>query len=221
MNLRNAILDILTGAAALSAVAMVGITLHRNASPRTQATSMTPPRKVTNASLYAASGHRIGPSNARVTLVEFGDFQCPACGVFYQTMKKVQATHPKDVAIVFRHFPLTYHQHAYPAARASECAARQGRFSEMYEVLYSHQSALGTKPLNEFAIDANVSDTAAFGRCVSQNERMAEIDSDIETGRKLGVSATPGILINDLLYSGALTEATIEKLVMERLSAHN
>jgi hypothetical protein len=74
------------------------------------------------------AGHRIGPASAKLTIVEFGDFECPACGEFEHTLQQVRRAYPKDVAVVFRHWPLPYHKLAYPAARAAECAADQGRF---------------------------------------------------------------------------------------------
>jgi protein-disulfide isomerase len=221
MRLRSAILDVLTGAAALSAIAMVALTLHQGTGVSQQRRSSPEPRKIANADSYSRSGHRIGPRGARFTIVEFGDFQCPACGAFYQTMKKMQAGHPADIAIVFRHYPLSYHRQAYAAARAAECAGRQGKFDEMYNALYTQQAALATKTFADFAIDAHVSDTASFNQCVSQTDQVPAIDDDVEAARKLGVSATPGILINDLLYTGALTETTLEGLLKRQLGTHN
>lgn len=221
MNLRAIVLDLLTATATLSAVAMVGITLHRNQVQPPAARILPESRTIADAASYAKSGHRIGPSNARVTVVEFGDFQCPACGFFYKTMQQIQANYPRDVAVVFRHFPLPYHREAYAAARAAECAARQGRFVEMYNELYKQQASLGSRSLDEFATTAKIPNLAQFDRCIAENDRLPEIDSDIEVARKLGVAATPGILIADQLYSGAPPADVIEKLVKESLAKHH
>lgn len=83
----------------------------------------------------AADGHRIGPWEAAVTILEWGDYECPFCRRLDPGIRAVLREHPRSVALVYRHFPMSYHEHAYRAARLAECAAALGRFAEAHEAL--------------------------------------------------------------------------------------
>ncbi len=80
--------------------------------------------------------HVIGATNGKITLVEFSDFECPYCGRFYSTVKQIEKDYANDVTIVFKNFPLSFHQYAKPAAVAAECAGEQGKFWEMHDKLF-------------------------------------------------------------------------------------
>ena len=92
--------------------------------------------------------HVEGSPQARYTLVEYGDYECPACGSLFQTIRQLHAKFGADVRLVFRHYPLSgIHPHAEKAAEAAEAAAAQGRFWEMHDLLFEHQDALRTRDL--------------------------------------------------------------------------
>jgi protein-disulfide isomerase len=168
-------------------------------------------------SSYAAQGQRAGPADAPVTVVVFSDFQCPACASLAERMKEVRARHPGQVAMVFRHFPLPNHAAAVPAARASECAAAQGRFEALHDLFFAQQDSLGTKPWARFAREAGVADLAAFGRCMQGRDADAAVRRDSEAGMRLGLSATPTLLINGRRVQGAPPLPRLEQLINDEL----
>lgn len=149
-------------------------------------------------SRLTADGHRVGPHNAAVVLVEFGDFECPACRLFEGALRGVRARHPDSVAIVYRHWPLSYHKHALPAAVASECAARQNEFWAFHDSLYSSPERLEAEDFLSVAQDAGVPDLNAFGRCLSDPvSARAAIDRDLAAISQItGATGTPTIFIN-------------------------
>jgi protein-disulfide isomerase len=169
---------------------------------------------------YAAVGHRMGPANAPVTIVEFADFECPVCGHFVtRRLEAVEREFPGQVAVVFRHFPLDYHRFAYPTARAAECAAAQGRFAEFYGAIYHAQDSLGLKPYSEFARQSGVNDLAAFDQCNRTPGRVPAIEMDMEAARAIGANGTPTVLVNDLLFLGAPDSVQLHAAIAEILKA--
>jgi protein-disulfide isomerase len=157
------------------------------------------------------SGHRIGSSDAKLTIIEFGDFQCPACGDFERTLDSMRARHPADFAVVFHQFPLRMHPLATPLARASECAANQGRFRAFHDTVYADQRLLGVIPILEIGERAGIPDTEAFHRCIVSTAPVLAIDEDIATARRIGVSGTPGVILNGVLRVGAVPLADLER----------
>jgi protein-disulfide isomerase len=165
---------------------------------------------------YATAGHRMGPSNPTVTLVEFSDFQCPACRDLSNSLQRLRAKHPRDVAVVFRHYPLPMHASANDAARASECAARQGRFEAYHDALFAAQEAVGKAPWSSFARTAAVRDLSAFDVCVRDPASGPAVARDILDGQHLRVTATPTILVNGARLNGTPgTDALEERIERE------
>jgi len=160
---------------------------------------------------YAMSGHRMGPVDAPITIVEFADFECPACGHFTNvTLKQVEASHPGQVAVVFHHWPLTYHRFAYPMARASECAADQGRFREFHDLVYAKQDSLGLKPMEAIAKESRIADVHRFLDCAARGGKLTVIEDDVAAAKLLGGQGTPFVLVNGLAYSSVPDSAALE-----------
>jgi protein-disulfide isomerase len=168
---------------------------------------------------YAEQGHAMGAAEAPVTIVEFSDFQCPACGRFAASLREFRARHPDAVRLVYRHHPLPSHPHAVPAARASECAAAQGRFEAYHDALFADQAGLGTVPWREFARRAGVPDLDAFDGCAAGAEPLAVLRRDSAAAAQLGVSATPTLLVNGRRITGAPPVEMLEALVREERRA--
>jgi protein-disulfide isomerase len=124
-----------------------------------------------------------------------------------------------EFAIVYRNFPLPTHVFAREAALASECAARQGRFREMHELLFDASDSFGLAGWRSFAERANVSDLASFEDCLRDPASGAAVDRDIDAGERLGVRGTPTILVNGYRYRGALTERSLDSLLTVSLRA--
>ncbi len=156
--------------------------------------------------------HIRGPDDAPVTLVEYGDFECPYCGQAETSIRDLLAAHGDDVRYVWRHLPLNdVHPTAQLAAEASEAAAAQGRFWDMYDVLLSHQEELSPRDLARYATDLGL-DVERFRDSLRRREYAARISEDVASADESGVSGTPTFFINGRRHYGvydlgALTEA--------------
>jgi predicted DsbA family dithiol-disulfide isomerase len=163
---------------------------------------------------YATLGHRLGSADAKAVIVEFADFQCPACRELEATLRHARRRFGEDLAIVYRHFPLArIHPFAYGAAQASECAALQGRFDAMHDLLFDHSDALGRVPWRQLAEAAGVENMRAFERCIADSTTRSVIESDHEAARSLGARGTPTVLINGVRFTGSIPERVLDSLV--------
>lgn len=151
--------------------------------------------------LSAESTRPIHPKsnpNAAVTVTEYADFECPACGAAYSLITKpVLDKYGSQIRYEHKHFPLTgIHRYALEAAQATECAADQGKFWEYAEVVFTKQEDLSSRALRDWAAELKF-DTALFERCLSSKIKRDTVLADQEEGRKLGVSGTPSFFVND------------------------
>ena len=147
--------------------------------------------------------HVIGPETAPVTLVEYGDFECPHCAAAYVIINKVQQTLGDELRFVFRHFPLTQiHPHAEPAAEASEAAGAQGQFWEMHHVLFENQPMLDSLHLTMFAKELGL-DVERFSRELAAGIYRERVREDFFSGVRSGVNGTPAFFINGARYDGS------------------
>ncbi len=143
-----------------------------------------------------------GNPGAKVTIVEFSDFQCPFCQRGAAIMEDVLKAYPNDVKLAFKNLPLPFHDKAKPAAKAALAAGKQGKFWEMHDLLFKNQSALGDDAFVKYATDLKL-DVEKFKTDMASAEIAKEIDADAELARKLGVNGTPGFFVNGVLVSGA------------------
>jgi protein-disulfide isomerase len=142
--------------------------------------------------------HIQGLSSAIVTLVEFGDYQCPFCGDAYPIIKKLQKHFGEQLRFVFRNFPLTrIHAYAQRAAEAAEAAGAQGKFWEMHDYLFEHQEALDAENLVRAASTLGL-DKVKFDREVAEHVYADRVQADIQSGIDSGVGGTPTIFINSV-----------------------
>lgn len=177
---------------------------------------MEAPTTVSNWRQYAASGQRMGPANAPVTIVEFSDYQCPFCKQMETRLDSLRIRMPRRVAVIYRHFPLEQaHPHAFTAALAAECAGEQRRFEAYHRLLFAHQDSIGITPWATFARDAQVPDTTAFSRCVAEKRHQERIAGDLAAGRALDLRGTPMLLINGLKVNGLMPTADLERYIAE------
>ncbi len=168
--------------------------------------------------------HIVGNKNAKVTIVEYSDFECPFCGRFHPTIKEALAKYGKDIRVVYRHFPLTsIHPQAQPAAEASECAAEQGKFWEFADKLFANQGALNDAYYKSAARELGLNGSK-FDSCVSSRKYQAKVEADIASGNAAGVQGTPHSIIigaNGQQYpiSGALPFASVEATIQQALNS--
>jgi protein-disulfide isomerase len=208
---------LIMGVAALLATTLA---VHRELAPAPPAPRYDRPQRVADWRAYSKDGSRIGPIDALVTIVEFSDFQCQFCKEHAENLDRLRQAHPREVAILFRHFPVPeHHPHAYNAAVAAECAGEQHRFEAYRKVLFQDQTQIGKISWTEFARQAGVADLDSFDRCVSERRPARQIEADLKAGKRLGVPATPTILINQWKLVGAPDEQKLSQLVEDALRA--
>ena len=148
--------------------------------------------------------HIQGSLEAKVTLVEFGDYQCPYCGEAYGIVKSVQEKYKEDLRFVFRNFPLTeVHPHAEVGAEIAEASAAQGKFWEMHDFIYEHQPHLSKIDFFlEYAEKSLRLDTKRMGEEIANHRYLQRIREDFSTGVRSGVNGTPTFFINDFRHNG-------------------
>lgn len=132
-------------------------------------------------------------------------------------LNQVRTSYPREVSVVYRHFPLPNHPHAVGAARASDCAAAQGKFSAFHDALFSAQDSIGVVGWSRFATAAGITDLPRFEACAASTGRLATLERDTAAARRLRVSGTPTLLINELRFQGALPKDTLEAYVRRAL----
>lgn len=141
--------------------------------------------------------HQVGDENALVTLVEFGDFECPHCGHAHPLLKQLIHKMGSQLHFVFRHFPLQEsHPHAFAAALASEAAARQGKFWQMHDLIFEHQNNLGTALFLQLARRLNL-DEHQFQNDLQNEALFSKVEMDFESGVRSGVNGTPSFFLNN------------------------
>jgi protein-disulfide isomerase len=147
--------------------------------------------------------HIQGSAGASVTLVEYGDYECPYCGAAYPIVKEVQRRMGAKLRFVFRNFPLgNMHPHAPLAAEAAEAAGAQGKFWEMHDTLYEHQDALTKNDLLGYARRIRI-DSPRFVAALANHEFAERVREDFTSGIRSGVNGTPTFYINGVRHNGS------------------
>ena len=218
---RDKIMDVVAVVAVLCLVILVTRTLAGRGSPPAPglgpgaALTTTP---VDNWTEITSGGREMGLPSAPVTVAVFIDFECPACREFVLgPERRVRQEFPGDLRFVIRHMPLSYHRFADPAARAAECAAAQGRFEDMYGLLFEKQDSLGLISFERLAEESGVGDLGLFNECVSSDGVAARISADLDLAGRSGATATPTVLVNGLLLSRPPAYDELVGLVEEHL----
>ncbi len=159
--------------------------------------SLTPP--------VSARDHAQGNDTAPLTLVEYGDYQCPDCGDAYPVVKQLQQTFGDQLRFVYRNFPLTdMHPYAEHAAEAAEAADAQGKFWPMHDTLYQHQRALHDAQLAEYAQQAGA-DADKVTQALADGTFIKRVGEDLQSGERSGVQGTPTFYINGVRFDGDWT----------------
>lgn len=160
----------------------------------------------------------VGPKDAKVTIVEFADYQCPFCARAVPTLKDVVKKYDGKVRWVYRDFPLReIHPEAFPAAVAASCAGQQGKYFEMHDALFensSHLSAAGNRALAE----GLKLDMAKYDSCLKDPKTAEKVNSDASDGQKLGVNGTPAYFVNGRKLGGAVDIREFSRVIDEELA---
>jgi protein-disulfide isomerase len=162
--------------------------------------------------------HIQGSADAAVTLVEYGDYECPYCGAAYPIIKEVQARMGERLRFVFRNFPIsTSHPHAEQAAEAAEAASAQGSFWEMHDVLYENQKRLRDEDLRGYAEKLGL-DVERFDTELADHVHADRVHEDFLTGVRSGVNGTPTFYINGARHDDSYDAETL-LAALERAAA--
>jgi protein-disulfide isomerase len=153
-----------------------------------------------------------GPAGAKITIVEFSDFQCPFCRRGHDTMHEVLKMYPNDVKVAFKHKPLPMHPEAEPAARASFAAQQQGKFWEMADELFTNQDKLGGAYYEEAAKKIGL-DVAKFKADMASPAAAELVKADAALADTLGVQGTPNFFVNGVAVRGAYPADHFKKLI--------
>jgi protein-disulfide isomerase len=162
-----------------------------------------------------------GPEKARVTITEFSDFQCPFCSRVTETIEQLLAAYPKDVKLVWRHQPLSFHPNAALAAEAAQEAFEQAGndgFWKYHDTLFANQKALARPDLERYAREQGL-DMARFNAALDSRKHEPHVDRDSEEALRAGIAATPGFVINGYFMSGAQPFDKFDRLVQRALKA--
>ena len=153
----------------------------------------------------AAVGPQRGPADAKVTIVEFSDFQCPFCGRLAPVLSQVLQAYPTQVRLVYRNMPLSsLHPEAAKAAEAAVCAENQGKFWEMHDLLFKEQNSLSVDALKEKAKRLGL-DTTQFNDCLDSGKSRDAVNADAQAGTQLGLASTPSSFVNGRFVNGAIS----------------
>jgi protein-disulfide isomerase len=153
--------------------------------------------------------HMQGPPDAPVTLLEYGDYECPFCGAAYPVVKAIQSRLGDQLCFVFRNFPLNEaHPHAQDAAEAAEAAGAQGKFWPMHDMLYENQDALEPEDLVQYARALHL-DLPRFVREMREHIHAPRVREDFLSGVRSGVNGTPTFFINGVRHDGGYDLASL------------
>ena len=164
-----------------------------------------------------ADAPSFGPKNAKVTIVEWSDFECPFCGRVGPTLKQIKESYPKDVRVVFRHQPLSFHANAKPAAEASMAAHEQGKFWEYHDKLFSNQRALDRASLERYAEELKL-DMGKFRSALDSGKFRAKVEADAAAGAAVGANGTPTFFVNGRELVGAQPFDSFKKVIDEEMA---
>lgn len=157
----------------------------------------------------------IGAKNAKVTLIEYSDFQCPFCQRHEPSLQQALKDYPNDVRLVYRHYPLSFHPEAQKSAEASECAGKLGgndKFWAMHGELFTNQSLLGRQMYIDTAKKIGLNE-ANFTKCLDGGETASQVSEDAASGNVAGVEGTPATFVNGALISGAVPYAELKAAI--------
>ncbi|MBS1564809.1 MAG: thioredoxin domain-containing protein [Bacteroidetes bacterium] len=166
----------------------------------------------------SSKDHAEGPANAPVTLVEYGDFQCPHCGAAYPIVGRLQRHFGRQLRLVFRHFPLSNaHPYATTAAIAAEAAGRQGRFWDMHHMIFEHQDELDEDAVYSFAANLGL-DEDRFAADMEDPALAEKVEADFESGVRSGVNGTPTFFIGSQRYNGGHDFLSLRQAIEAQLA---
>lgn len=170
----------------------------------------------------AANDWQQGPTTPKLTLVEYADFECPACAAYQPVLKDVKETFKDDLLFVYRSFPLPMHRNAVASALAAEAAGKQGKFWEMHDLLYAKQKEWGGKPTEDrgqfesYATELGLS-LDQFKQDMESSELQGKVDASKQSGEDLHVNGTPTFFLDGELLKNPSNAQAFKDLIRSKL----
>ena len=161
-----------------------------------------------------------GSNDAPVTMIEFSDFECSFCALFYlQTLPQIEENYIQTgkVKFVYRDYPLSFHPHAQTAAEAAECAKEQEKYWEYHDKLYNNINDLDNESLKQYAKDLGL-DITQFNECLDSGKMASEVEKDFQDGASYGISGTPTFFINGVMVVGAKPYEVFQQVIEQELN---
>jgi protein-disulfide isomerase len=161
----------------------------------------------------------IGPENAPITLIEFSDYECPFCKVWFtDTYPQLMSAYPGKIRFVYRDFPISgLHANASPAAEAADCAGEQGQYWPFHDKLFNSQLGLGPTAYLTYATNLGL-DTTRFQNCLDTHKYQAAVEANYAFANNLGVQSTPTFFINGLVVVGAQPFSIFKQIIDQELA---
>jgi len=218
--MRVSISDIAVVLIAGASLTMTGLAIVRyraNTSTLAARQAASAPQPVDDWSTIVAAGRRGASTSGPVRVVEFADFQCPACARAHRVLDSVATAQGRTLDITFVHFPLTaIHPKAFAAATAAECAAEQGKFRAFHDYAFQHQAEVATRPMLALAQSAGLTDSVAFLKCMKGEAAAARVRAGASIATKLGIDGTPAFIVDSMLYPAGLPLRRIIEAMPQR-----
>lgn len=194
-------------------------------SPQPTTAIPTPPPNPKEILQKLSQGHlpQEGDENAKVTIIEFSDFECPFCANYFRdTLPKIRADYIETgkVKVYYRHLPLAFHPLAKPLAIASECANDQGKFWQMHDKIFENHDKISTSNIQihkEWALELGL-DPIQFNNCVDNQQHVDSINEDAKAAAEVGITGTPGFFVNGRLVMGAQPYEVFKSIIDEELA---
>lgn len=194
-----------------------GFSFINNNSEKNQQQVAGEQQKSTQVNLEIAEGdHVLGNPDASIKVFEFSDFQCPYCSMFHNTMHQIVDEHSDQVAWVYKQFPIASHPLGMPGALATECAAEQGKFWEMSDIIFANQDTLTEDSFAEFAEELDL-DMEEYNTCYSEQKYKEKILVDYNLGIESGVGGTPTNFVNGEILPGAVPYEDMKRIIEDLL----
>lgn len=167
--------------------------------------------------VVGSNSHFVGPVEAKVTVVEFSDFQCPACKAVNPTIKALTEQYKDRMKFIYRQYPISSHEFGMLSAQAAEAAGLQGKFWEMHDQLFEKSPDLSRENILAIATDLKL-DTAKLAADMDSDQVRQKIMADQQDGNKLNVTATPTFFINGTKFTGVLSLSAFQQEIESRLT---
>lgn len=165
-----------------------------------------------------ASGPVRGKADAPIKVVVFADFECPYCSQTAPTLDKLEEAYRGDVQIVYRHYPLSFHPNATPAAEAASCAGEQKRFWDVHDGIFGGRVGLDPATIRGFLAGLDGFDATAWDACMAAGRGKKAVEADLAAGERAGVDGTPAFFVNGIMLGGARPYEDFEALVKDELA---